>query len=93
MTYVQFVTYTVYAAMIALERRKLHDKVVIGSEILEVLHDQPKVRQYLFSLYECQYEQFFSSLAYVETEMKNDRYLVDHYAFYVREMKVIIPFS
>ena len=62
--------------------------MIAGSEIQEVLHDQAHVRQYLFSLYDCQYQEFFALLAKVEQDMKNDRYLNAHYAFYVREMKV-----
>jgi len=37
-------------------------QVVKGSEILEVLYGLPDIREYLFSLYECKYEQFFSHL-------------------------------
>lgn len=37
-------------------------QVIKGAEILEVLHSLPSVRQYLFSLYECQYSDFFQSL-------------------------------
>lgn len=64
------------------------EKVVTGSEILEVLHDCPKVKAYLFSLYDCHYGEFFQNLAEVEQVLKRDRYLFHHYAFYVREMKV-----
>merc|ERR1719445_2613985 len=59
MDYSQFVKYAVYASMIALERRQLHEKVVKGSEILEVLHQCPKVKQFLSSFYNCQYAEFF----------------------------------
>jgi len=59
MDYTQFVKYAVYASMIALERRDLHKKVVKGSEILEVLHQMPKMKQYLNSLYNIQYAEFF----------------------------------
>ena len=45
----QFVKYTVYMGMIALDRRKLLDKVVKGSEICEVLHGCPEVQKYLVS--------------------------------------------
>ena len=45
--------------MIALERRELHEKVVKGSEILEVLHQCPKIKQFLSSFYNCQYAEFF----------------------------------
>lgn len=88
MDYVQFVHYTVYTGVIALDRRALHEKVIKGSEILEVLHDAPDIQLYLFSLYKCKYKDFFQHLATVETTLKNDRYLFRHYAFYVREMKI-----
>ncbi|TRY80977.1 hypothetical protein TCAL_02961 [Tigriopus californicus] len=88
MTYERFVIYTVYVAMIALERGALKTQVIHGSEILEVLHGCPEVSEYLFSLYECQYARFFRALATVERVMKADRYLHAHYAYYVREMKV-----
>ena len=45
--------------MIALERGELHEKVVKGSEILEVLHQCPKIKQFLSSFYNCQYAEFF----------------------------------
>merc|ERR1711894_183226 len=49
MDYTQFVKYAVYASMIALDRGEVYDKVVKGSEILEVLHQCPKVKKYLNS--------------------------------------------
>merc|ERR1712226_1196334 len=88
MDYTQFVKYAVYASMISLERRDLYDKVVKGSEILEVLHQCPKVKKYLNSFYNCHYAEFFACLAEVEQICKKDRYLNSHYAFYVREMKI-----
>jgi len=88
MDYTQFVKYAVYASMISLERRELYDKVVKGSEILEVLHQCPKVKKYLNSFYNCHYAEFFACLADVEQICKKDRYLNSHYAFYVREMKI-----
>lgn len=60
-----------------------------GSEILEVLHSLPDVKEYLFSLYNCQYADFFLNLAKVEQLMKEDRYLAAHFRFYVREMRIL----
>jgi len=88
MDYVKFVEYTVWISVLALERSDLHKDVIKGSEILEVLHQSPQVKQYLFSLYNCQYSEFFTALGHLEQVMKADRYLAPHYAFYVREMKV-----
>ncbi|XP_071082389.1 26S proteasome non-ATPase regulatory subunit 6-like [Haliotis cracherodii] len=89
MDYHMFVTYTVFCSMIALERPDLREKVVKGSEILEVLHSLPDIRSYLFSLYDCHYGDFFRALAAVEEIMKSDRYLCPHFRFYVREMRIM----
>ena len=37
-------------------------QVVKGSEILEILHGEPDVREFVFSLYECRYADFFKAL-------------------------------
>jgi len=88
MDYTQFVKYAVYASIISLERGKLLDKVVKGSEISEVLHDCPDVQRYLTAFYNCHYGDFFQCLADVEQVAKNDRFMHPHYAYYVREMKI-----
>ncbi len=56
---------------------------------METLHALPQIKNYLFSLYECRYADFFKSLAYVEQYMKSDRYFNRHYSFYVREMRIV----
>ncbi|ELU15978.1 hypothetical protein CAPTEDRAFT_152596 [Capitella teleta] len=88
MDYQQFVAYTVFCCMIALDRPVLREKVVRGAEILEVLHSLTDVKQYLFSLYTCQYKEFFQTLALVEQKMRYDRYLACHYRYYTREMRI-----
>lgn len=89
MDYSTFVRYTVYVAMIALPRNELRDKVVKGAEIQEVLHGLPDVKRYLFSLYNCQYADFFENLAKVEVILRNDYLAYAHYRFYVREMRIL----
>ena len=37
-------------------------QVINGAEILEVLHQLPVIRQFLLSLYECHYAEFFGAL-------------------------------
>lgn len=87
--YKTFVTYTVLCSMISLDRVDLREKVVKASEILEILHRCPEVQEYLFSLYNCQYKQFFIKLAWVENLLKADRLLSSHYRYYVREMRIL----
>ncbi|XP_046984675.1 26S proteasome non-ATPase regulatory subunit 6 [Schistocerca americana] len=89
MDYNTFVRYTVYISMISLPRNELRDKIVKGSEILEVLHSNTDVKDYLFSLYNCLYADFFKNLAHVEGLLKRDYFLNPHYRFYVREMRIM----
>ena len=62
MDYNTFVIYTIFATMLALPRPELRDKVTRGAEILEILHGLPQIKNFLFSLYECRYADFFRSL-------------------------------
>ena len=48
-------------------------QVIRGSEILEVLHGLPDVKQYLFSMYNCQYGDFFLALGKIASVWDNDR--------------------
>lgn len=89
MDYVTFVRYTVYVSLISLPRNELRDKVVKGAEIQEVLHSLPNVKQYLFSLYNCQYSDFFKELSTVENTLRKDYLIHPHYRFYTREMRII----
>lgn len=89
MDYSKFVVYTIFATMVALPRPELRAKVTRGAEILEILHGLPEVKNFLFSLYECRYADFFKSLAYVEQYMKADRYFFPHYTYYIRELRII----
>lgn len=89
MDYETFVIYTIFSTVVALSRTDLRDKVSRNAEILEVLHGLPQIKNYLFSIYECRYNDFFKSLAYVEQYMRMDRYFEQHYHYYVREMRII----
>ncbi|XP_044741780.1 26S proteasome non-ATPase regulatory subunit 6 [Chrysoperla carnea] len=89
MDYNTFVRYTVYVSMISLPRNELRDKIIKGSEILEVLHTNSDVKDYLFSLYQCQYADFFKNLAIVEKQLRHDHLFFPHYRYYVREMRVL----
>ena len=89
MDYQTFVRYTVYVCLLALERNQLKEKVIKGSEILEVLFEEKATKKYLFSLYDCHYADFFTSLADVEKILREDRYFHPHYRYYIREMRIL----
>ena len=59
MPYPRFIWYTVICSLIALKRVVINKKVVKCPEILEVLHSNHQLSDYLMSLYNCDYAQFF----------------------------------
>lgn len=89
MKYTKFVEYTVIVSMISLKRAKLGEKVIKGSEILESLHQLPVVSKCLHSLYDCQYKEFFQTLAHIEETLHNDRLFSKHTSYYIREMRIL----
>ena len=72
MDYSKFVVYTIFATMVALPRPELRAKVTRGAEILEILHGLPEVKNFLFSLYECRYADFFKSLGKFKISLKTN---------------------
>jgi len=89
MDYDKFIKLAVITSMLALPRPTLREKICQGSEIAEVLHDDPSTKQYLFSFYNSQFQKFFRCLAFVEQELKMDRLLNPHYKYYTREMRIL----
>ncbi|KAI9009507.1 26S proteasome subunit RPN7-domain-containing protein [Gaertneriomyces semiglobifer] len=90
MEYRDFVKYTVLTAAITLNRPDFKAKIINSPEILEVIHEVPHLSDYANALYNCNYAQFFKSLAAIEQMIKTDRLLNAHYRYYVREMRITI---
>lgn len=85
--YETFIRYTVLTAMVALPRKLLKEKIVHNPDILCSLHSDKQMHSYIFSLFNCQYGDFFQKLGEVELLLKCDMFLNPHYRFYIREMK------
>lgn len=88
MEYKDFVRYTVLASILTLDRPSMKKRVLTSPEILEVIHEIPDLESFSTSLYNCNYAQFFKSLAAIEQQLKSDRVLFSHYRYYVRELRI-----
>nr|VZI36954.1 unnamed protein product [Spirometra erinaceieuropaei] len=79
------------------------DYILVSSRFRSWVHDSRSMRgaetgnahgsdhvlvQYLDSLFECRYADFFLYLAAVEQYMHSDRYFAPHARYYVREMRI-----
>ncbi|RKO99701.1 LOW QUALITY PROTEIN: hypothetical protein CXG81DRAFT_30144 [Caulochytrium protostelioides] len=87
MPYREFVRYVVLTAALTLKRPDFKSKIVDAPEILEVLHEMPEIQEFANAFYKCH---FFQALTHVEQHMKHDVWLAPHYAYYVREMRIIV---
>ncbi|CDS08450.1 hypothetical protein LRAMOSA09812 [Lichtheimia ramosa] len=90
MSYQDFVKYAVLTSVISMQRVDIKKKVLDSPEILEVISDIPHLEDYMTSLYNCNYAQFFRALANIEqTHLRTSRYLYSHVRYYVREMRIV----
>jgi 26S proteasome regulatory subunit N7 len=87
--YNTFIFYTVVCSVVTLDRVTLRDKVVKSPDILSVIRDVPNLHPFLFSLYNCDYAQFFKSLAEVADQLKQDRLFATHAGFIMRESRIV----
>ena len=84
-----FIQYTILSAVLCLPRAELKKRVLSAPEVLEVIHNLPHFQSFAASLYECQYAAFFQALVEMEQFMKQDKYLVRHYKYFTREMRIL----
>jgi len=86
--YKTFIFYTVITNIFSLDRVELKEKILGSSEILSVIEQLPFAQKLVNSLLDCNYLDFFSSLAGVTEELKSDNYLAVHVKFFCREMRI-----
>jgi len=88
-SYEDFVCYTVSVAMLTLPRRDLKKKCLDGQEIQEGLYNAPLVQNFLKSLYNCRYAEFFQNLALIEQELKKSLFMNGVYQTYVEDIRAV----
>ncbi|KAF1800049.1 26S proteasome subunit RPN7-domain-containing protein [Mucor lusitanicus] len=89
MSYQDFVKYAVLTSLISMKRVDIKKRVLDAPEILEVISDIPHLEDFMASLYNCKYAQFFRSLAAIEqAHLRTSRYLLPHMRYYIREMRI-----
>jgi len=89
LSYDQCVYYTIILAPVALDRPALKSKVIDSPEILSVIDVLPSARQFLHSLHGCAYADFFKAFAELCDVVRADRYLYNHFKYWMREVRVV----
>jgi len=88
-SYNTFVFYAVISSLVSLDRVTLKEKVIKSPEILQVINEMPVLKSILFSLYNCQYNDFFKALAEITKDIKRDPYIADHCGWLMREVRIV----
>lgn len=89
MPYSTFVLYACVLALITVDRQTLKEKVLKSPEILSELDNTPHLRSLLFSLYQCNYSEFMTSLSSITPVLARTPYLHNHLSYYLRELRVV----
>mmetsp|Transcript_18753 Transcript_18753/g.45222 ORF Transcript_18753/g.45222 Transcript_18753/m.45222 type:complete len:389 (-) Transcript_18753:69-1235(-) len=84
----QFVYYLVISCSLACDRKTLKTKVIDSSEVAQVIHETPHLKEYLTSFYTCKYDEFMPHFYHIITSVSKDRYLAKHVRFYARYMRL-----
>jgi len=87
--YNTFIQYAVLVSLVTLDRVTLRTKVVKCPEVLEVIDEIPGLRPVLFSIYQCNYAEFFRALSNATKVVKRDSYLGPHVGYFVREARIV----
>ena len=87
--YKNFVLYTSITAIVTLDRPMLKKKVLEASEVLQVFPQLPHLKRFISSLYDCKYDEFFSSLGEICQTMQQHVYTASHVNYFYREMRLL----
>ncbi|KAF8470427.1 PCI-domain-containing protein [Russula ochroleuca] len=90
LSYNDFVSLTVIAGTLTLNRVDLKKKIISAPEVISALPELPTLADTTKNLYDCHYDKFFVALATLEqTHLLPSRLLAPHARFYVREMRIL----
>jgi 26S proteasome regulatory subunit N7 len=89
LTFRDFVFYTIVTSLIALDRATLKNKILESPEILSVVGEIPQLSEFVTSLYQCRYKEFFVSFLGVIDQLRADKYLCDHLRYITRALRLV----
>lgn len=88
-SYNQFMFYTVVSSVFSLSRTELHKKLISNPQVIAVIREMPDLQNFLHSIYNCEYAEFFRALLANHPSIVADRFVGPHTAYLVREYRVL----
>ena len=87
LSFKEFVFYTVLTSMMAMDRTTVKTKVLNSPEVLSVIHEVIGLPEFLSSLYDSKYKDFFEAFLPVIKEISRDRFLASHQRYFTRKLR------
>jgi len=88
-SYKDFLVYAILCNTLYLSRNELKAKIINTSEIHIISQAIPQISDVVFSLYNCNYNDYLSALVNLEPFLVADRFLQRHAGFILRELHVL----
>uniref|UniRef100_A0A5S6QCZ1 PCI domain-containing protein n=1 Tax=Trichuris muris TaxID=70415 RepID=A0A5S6QCZ1_TRIMR len=88
MTLDNMILYAVIASSTVMDRQSIKKRILDATDMAPFLHKNPLLRQYVETLYNCDYAGFFRKLVDMESVMKMDYVLAPNYKHIVRIMRL-----
>jgi len=87
--YERLVKYVILSAVLTLDRKTMKKKVIGSPEIMQVIDKLPVFRSFLYSFFECRYQEVFESLIEIMRHfVRHDVYLNEHANFFLRGVRL-----
>lgn len=84
-----FVFYTVVTSIVSLDRLALTRKILGSPEILSVVGQIDHLSEFLVSLCECRYKEYFMSFALLIDSLRDDPFLGMHLRYLTRSLRLV----
>ncbi|KAF4661934.1 26S proteasome non-ATPase regulatory subunit 6 [Perkinsus olseni] len=88
MPFTDYIFYTVLTSMVATDRKTVMTQVKTSPEVLSVVGDLPPLREFLTSLYDSRYKEFFVAFGGVIQLVRRNRYMSVHLRYFNRQMRL-----
>jgi 26S proteasome regulatory subunit N7 len=69
-SYEQFMFYTVIVSVSTMTRIELHKALIANPQVIAVLRDEPVLKSFLHSIYDCEYAVFFQSMLQLQARIQ-----------------------
>ena len=89
LSFKEFIFYSVITSMASLERSTVKAKVLYSPEVLSIIQEIPGLSDFITSLYESRYSDFFAAFVIVIAQIKRDRFLAPHLRYLTRTLRLV----